>query len=360
MHNMIVSMLVPPERLSELYRRFARHHGAGEEEAATFAANLLRADLRGHTSQGIGLLPYCDELIAEGAMAFGRPFEVLRETAATALVDGHRGVGQVIGTRAMGLAIAKARELGVGLVSVRRSSDFAMASAYALQALEAGQIGLAMSTGPLLVAPWGGRDARFCTNPIALAVPAGERDPIVIDMATSAYSMGAVVRAARDRRRLDGAAVVDADGRYTDDPAVAILDVMHRESRMAGALLPAGPKGFAWVLLVELLAGLLSGERQWEAERPASPDERPAHYGQTFLAIGIEHFQEPAAFAAAADRMIATLASTRPAQGFERVRLHGAEAAAEERRCRDQGVPVRSEEWEMVEELTQRLGIASS
>jgi LDH2 family malate/lactate/ureidoglycolate dehydrogenase len=356
---MIVSMLVPVARLQGFYVRFARRHGADEDEASTFAARLLRADLRGHTTQGVGLLPYIGELLADHAMAFGRPFEVVRETSATAAVDGHRGVGQVIGTRAMNLAIAKARGVGVGFVAVRGSSDYGMASAYALQALEAGQIGISMSTGPLLVAPWGGRDARFCTNPIAVAVPAGERDPIVVDMATSAYSMGAVVRAARDGRRLGPASVADAYGRYTDDPATVILDVMQRESRMAGALLPAGPKGFGWILVVELLAGLLSGERTWLDEHRAGPVDRPAHYGQTFIAIAIEHFQDPEAFAAAADRMIETVTSSPPAEGFERVRLHGSQAALEERRRREHGIPVRDEEWAMVERTAERLGIAA-
>jgi L-2-hydroxycarboxylate dehydrogenase (NAD+) len=301
-----------------------------------------------------------DELLAEGEMVFGRPLETVRESAATALLDGHRGVGHVIGSRAMALAMEKARAVGIGFVAVRGSSDYAMASTYVLQAVEAGLIGLSMSTGPIIVAPWGGRDARFCTNPIALGVPAGRRDPIVIDMATSAYSMGPVVRAARDALRLDSPGVVDAEGRYSDDPASVILDVMARESRMAGALLPAGPKGFGWLLLVELLAGLLSGERTWEDERPATSEDRPAHYGQTFVAIDIASFQDPEAFAAAADRMIDTLTGARPAEGFERIRVHGEEAAAEERRRRKEGIPVRDEEWEMVERLADRLGIATS
>lgn len=351
--------LIRVETLEALYRRFAGHHGAADEEASTFAAVLLRADLRGHTTQGAGLLPYLDELLDDGEMAFGRPLEMLRESAATAVLDGHRGVGQVVGARAMALAVEKARSAGIGFVSVRRSSDYSMASAYVLQALDAGLIGLSMSTGPILVAPWGGRDARFCTNPIALGVPAGRRDPIVIDMATSAYSMGAVVRAARDGRRLETPGVVDAEGRYSDDPAAVVLDVMARESRMAGALLPAGPKGFGWLLLVELLSGLLSGERTWEDERPATSEDRPAHYGQTFVAIDVAHFADSQEFATAADRMIETLAGSRPAEGFERVRLHGAEAAEEERRRREHGVPVRDEEWAIVERLVARLGIAA-
>jgi LDH2 family malate/lactate/ureidoglycolate dehydrogenase len=353
-------LVIPAGVLETLYRRVASHHGADAEEAATFAAVLLRADLRGHTTQGVGLLPYLDELLSHGEMAFGRPLETVRESAATAVLDANRGVGQVTGTRAMALAVAKAREAGVGFVTVRRSSDFSMASAYVLQALDAGLAGLAMSTGPVLVAPWGGRDARFCTNPLALGVPARERDPIVIDMATSAHSMGAVVLAARDGERFGGPAVVDAEGRYSAEPASVVLDVLARESRMAGALLPAGPKGFGWILLVELLGGLLSGERTWEDDRPATSEDRPAHYGQTFVAIDPAHLGDPRELAAAADRMIDTLTGARPAQGFDAVRLPGAHAAAEARRRGEHGVPVRDEEWEMVEALTARLGIAAA
>jgi LDH2 family malate/lactate/ureidoglycolate dehydrogenase len=352
--------LIPIDQLKTLYRSFAGHHGADDDEASTFAAALLRADVRGHTTQGIALLPYVDELLREGEMAFGRPLDTMRETAATALLDGNRGVGQVVGMRAMALAIDKARAAGIGYVAVRNSSDYAMASSYVLPAVDAGLIGLSMSTGPILVAPWGGRDGWFCTNPLALGVPAGRRDPIVIDMATSAYSMGAVVRAARDGLQLDTPGVVDADGRHSDDPASVILDPMARESRMAGALLPAGPKGFGWVLLVELLSALLSGERTWENERPSDSEERPAYYGQAFIAIDIAAFQEPEAFAASADRMIETLTSSRPAEGFERVRVHGGEAAAAERRSREEGVPIRDEEWAMVEQLAARLGLAAS
>jgi len=350
-------MRISIDRLRALYAAVARCHGADDEEASIFADGLLRADLRGHHTQGIGLLPYLDDFYSAGVMHFGRPVTIERETVSTALVDGHGGCGHVVGKKAMDIAIAKAEATGIGFVTVKRSGDYGMASNYALQALERGMIGISMSTGPLLVAPWGGRDAYFCTNPLAVAVPSGERDPIVIDMATSAGSMGKVVLAARDGQRLEEKAVVDKDGVYTDDPMRVILDVMDRESRMSGALLPAGPKGFGMLLIVELLSALLSGERDWESERPADPTGRAAYYAQTFIAISVSHFQDPAAFAAAADRMIATLTQSRPAEGFDAVRLPGGGAAATERAYRAHGISLRDEEWAMVERLARKRGI---
>lgn len=350
-------MRIEQDKLQNIYESFAKALGADADEAQTFATCLIRADIRGHATQGLGLLPYLVELFEDGVMEFGRKPEIIRDNPGSALVDGKRGVGQITGTYAMDLAIEKARACGIGFVSMRGGADYGMASNYAIQAMEQGMIGLSMSTGPVLVAPWGGRDAWFCTNPISLAVPAGDRDPIVIDMATSANSMGKTVLAARDGKKLDGQELVDSEGHYTDDPARVILDPMARESRMSGALLPAGPKGFGMVLMVELLASLLSGERTWDDETPSDGINRPAYYGQAFIAIDIAKFQDPAEFADSADRMVETLTAARPAQRFDRVRLHGGKAAETMRDNLASGIYLREEEWQMVLDVASRLSL---
>ena len=350
-------MRIEETRLREIYEGFALKLGARQEEAKVFATCLIRADIRGHTTQGLGLLPYLVELFQDGVMDFGVEPEILRDNPGSALIDGKRGVGQVTGTYAMNLAIDKARTCGIGFVSMCGGADYGMASNYAIQAMEQGMIGISMSTGPVLVAPWGGRDAWFCTNPLSLAVPAGDRDPIVIDMATSANSMGKTVLAARDGQKVSGLELVDAEGNYTDDPSKVILDPMARESSMSGALLPAGPKGFGMVLIVELLASLLSGERTWEDEAPSDGVNREAYYGQTFIAIDIAKFQDPQDFAASADRMVETLTASRPAQGFDRVRLHGGKAAEAMRDNKANGIFLRDEEWHMVLDVAEKLDL---
>jgi LDH2 family malate/lactate/ureidoglycolate dehydrogenase len=188
----------------------------------------------------------------------------------------------------------------------------------------------------------------------------------VIDMATSAYSMGNVVLAARDGRKLDGPWLVDGAGRYTDEPRDVILNPMDRESPMKGALLPAGPKGFGMLLIVEMLAALLSGERTWEqtprtdTPKVADTRDRAAYYSQTLIAISIAHFQETAAFHAAAERMVATLTASPAAQGFKAVRMPGGGAQARKAAWLAQGVEVRDEEWEMAMALARRLGFADT
>lgn len=351
-------MRIAVDDLRRLYADFAQSHGADPEEVRLFADGLLRADLRGHHTQGIGLLSYLDELFRSGTMFFGRAPELLRDAPAVALIDAHGEAGHVAAARAMDLAIAKARATGIGFVTLKGTSDCGMAANYALQALDQGMIGIAMSTGPVLVAPWGGRDAQFCTNPIAIAVPAGDEVPVVIDMATSANSMGGVVLAARDGKRLAGPEVVDRDGCYTDDPLRVILNVMDRESRMDGALLPAGPKGFGMVLMVEMLSALLSGARRWDdAGVEDAARGRAAFYSQTLIAISVPHFQDPAEFAASADRMIRSLTALPPAQGFPRVRLHGDSARSIEADYRQNGVSIRDEEWAMAITAARARGI---
>lgn len=350
-------LLVTASDLRDLYLSYATGRGADEQEARIFADVMLRADLRGHSSQGVALLPYLDELAGEGVMAFGSRLETVRQGVATALVDGGRNFGQVCAWRAMDKAVAMAEEVGVGVVSVRGGGDCGMVAAYALRAAEAGMIGIAMTTGPLLVAPWGGRKALFSTNPMSLAVPTEETAPLVVDMATSAESMGLVVRAARDGRQFDAPTVVDRDGRYRTDPRSVILDVLDRESAMAGALIPAGHKGFGMLLLVESLASLLSGERPWTEASPAGPKGRAAYYGHFLVALDPDNFIGRRELADACDRMVSVIGSSPPAVGFEGVRVHGAAAAVEESKRRQNGIPIREEEWKHIGVLAEKCGI---
>lgn len=350
--------LIDHRRLEEAYAGFARAHRATAEEARVFAACLARADLRGYTLQGVALIPYYEKLLRGGKMRFGVDARVVREGPAFAVLDGGRGVGQLVSQRAMGIACDKAAQVGVGLVTVRDSGDFAMASVHALVALERGMLGMAMSTGQPLVAPWGGRDPFFCTNPIAVAVPTLDERPMVVDASSSAFSMGYLVRAARDGQRVDRPAVVGADGRYSDDPATIVDDPLDRESPLSGAILPDGPKGYGWLLIVEVLAAVLSGLYDEASEGgPAGGDQGDPRFAHCFMAIDVERFLGAGVFGRDMDRLVRALEQAAPAEGFECVRAPGGRATGEEQRRRAEGVPVRDEEWELLARTCAALGV---
>jgi LDH2 family malate/lactate/ureidoglycolate dehydrogenase len=288
-------------------------------------------------------------------MRFGAPVEILKRTPATALVDGHSGVGSIVATKAMDLASDMATETGTGIVTVRNSGDFGLASNHPLQAAARGHIGIAMRNGTPRVAPWGGRDAFFGTNPVSVAIPAGTEPPIVIDMASGSFSVGRTVFAARDGVRMPSAHLVDSAGNYTDDPARIVVDALDRESPLQGALVSLGHKGYCWQLVVEVLAGVLSGAGTSNQNDFAPSAAHRWGEGTFVMAINVDAFLPPTAFRAAVDQLTLALRAVRPAQGFDCVRVPGEVSFANEAERREHGVPLRHEDWDAVLDLACRL-----
>ena len=350
---------MPVKTVTELtmtYTTIAKALGASPEEANIFARCLVRADVRGMYTQGAAVVPYLISLIEKRLMRFGAPFKVLRDEPASAVIDGGHGVGSVVTTRAMNLTIEKASHAGVGSVWVRNGGDFAMTSNHAVQALEHDQVGIAMRNGTPRVAPWGGRKPFFGTDPIAVAIPTGEEAPIIIDMAAGSFSVGQVVMAARDKRRLPSKHLVNDRGEYTDDPLSIIIDPMERESAFNGAIVSLGHKGYMWLLIVELLAGLLSGMGASNLNDYEPSSERPWNEGIFLMAIDIGKLLPVGEFKATADDLVRSLKAVEPAEGFERVIIPGELEAEKEQRYSKEGVPVRDEDWAELCKTATKLG----
>jgi LDH2 family malate/lactate/ureidoglycolate dehydrogenase len=345
------------EYLQAVYEAIWTRLGAPPEEARIYARCFVRADLAGKETQGIACIPLVYPWIRRGGIEFGRPIKVVKEDAGFALVDGQRGPGQVVCTRAMELAIEKARTATVASVWVRNSNDFTMASNYSTMALEHDYFGLAMSNGVPLVAPWGGRDPVFNTSPMSFAVPAGAEKPIVFDGAMSAVYHGHVVLAARQRRLMPESPLVDDDGRITNDPVPLIVDPFDRNSPQRGAIRTLGAKGFAWVLLVEVLSGIMSGG----ASAPEIPFDQSAEMpwtgGMFLMAINVGNLVDLEAFKIKVDGIIRNCKASRLADGFKEIVLPGERAQREaDRRARD-GVPIRDEDWANIVGIAGELGV---
>ena len=351
--------VVSVRELTSLYASLAKALGAPAEEADVFARCMVRADLRGMYTQGAAMIPYSVWMVEERLMRFGAPFTILRDEAGMALVDGGYGVGAVQATRAMNLAMEKARSAGVGCVWVQNGGDFMMTANHALQALEQDQVGIVMRNENPRVAPWGGREAFFFTNPIAVAIPTGEEPPIVIDMAAGSFSVGQVVMAARDQRRLPSPHLVTRDGTYTDDPTKIVLNPSDRESGFSGGIVTLGHKGLMWSLIVELFSALLAGTNTSNQNNFEPTGERPWNEGQFHMAIDVAKLQPVAQFKAAADGFVRSLRSVKPAEGFERVIVPGEVEARNEEKRRKEGVPIRDEDWEGVTKVAAKLGVTA-
>lgn len=349
--------LVKLQDLTSLYIRIAEALGAPPEEAEVFAHCMARADLRGMFTQGAAMIPYSVWMIEERLMRFGVPFKILREEPGMVLADGGYGVGAVVATRAMDFAIEKARTAGVGCVWVQNGGDFMMTANHTLQAVEQDMVGVVMRNENPRVAPWGGKEAFFFTNPISVAVPTDKEAPIVIDMAAGSFSVGQTVMAARDDKLLPSAHLVTGDGKYTDDPTKIVLDPEDRESGFSGSIVTLGHKGLAWALIIELFSGLLAGTNTSNKNDFEPTGERPWNEGMFHMAINVAKLQSVVGFKAAADEYIRALRGVEPAEGFKRVIVPGEIEAKKEQQRKKEGVPIRDEDWQGVMDVTARLGL---
>jgi LDH2 family malate/lactate/ureidoglycolate dehydrogenase len=203
-------------------RRLLAAHGVPDADAATVAACLVSADLRGVDTHGLCRLPGYLDRVRRGLINPRPELVPRRVTPAAAALDGQNGFGFVVGTRAMREAIAVARELGIGIVSVRRSTHFGMAASYVLQALDAGMISLVFSNASPAMPPWGARSALLGTNPFAAGAPARNHAPFLLDMSPAVAARGKIRRAERRGETIPLGYALDAQVRPTTDPKIAL------------------------------------------------------------------------------------------------------------------------------------------
>ena len=266
--------------------------GVPPQDAKVPTDVLILADLRGISSHGVARLQRYVTGLKEGYMKPTDHSTLVRETKATALIDGGQSLGQVVGRKAMEIAITKAKETAVGVVTVRNSNHYGIAGYYALMALEHDLIGMSMTNAAPLVVPTFGRTAVLGTNPIAITAPTSQETPFVFDMATSTVPRGKVEVFNRQGKAMPQGYAVDETGADTTDPA-RVLNALAK--RLGGGLLPlggageefGGHKGYGLALMVDVLSGVLPGAA---TGLQVYGDERRPDVGHFFLAL------DPAAF----------------------------------------------------------------
>lgn len=323
------------------------------DDARVAAKVLVEADLMGIESHGVAHLTVHPSyaLGFKQGLVNPRPnIRVVHETPSTALVDGDGGLGPVVGHRAMGIAIEKAKECGTGMVAATRSRHYGAAGYYALMAVPYDMIGLALTNSPPFVAPTFGRGRMLGTNPIAVAVPTRSGHPFLLDMATSAASHGKFEIARREGKPIPPAWGADEEG----NPSTDITQVMSR-----GWLLPLGStpdaasyKGYDLAMVVDILSGLLSGVG------PSLQVEYIKHeVGHFFGALRIDAFRPVDEFKAAMDEMLDTFRSAPTVGGADRVLVAGQPEfeTRDERMAR--GVPLHASVVGLLRRLAEDVGL---
>ncbi|ESO03740.1 hypothetical protein HELRODRAFT_191945 [Helobdella robusta] len=262
--------------------------GTRPAHATALAENLTMADYRGHFSHGLNRLEMYVKDIQSGITVSDKEPVILKESAATAHVDGSNLLGPIVGKFSMEIAIKKAKEAGVGFVSAKGSNHYGIAGFYSLMACEQGLLGMSFTNTSPLVLPTRGRKACLGTNPLSLAAPGKGVDTFVLDMATSSVALGKIELNAVKKIKIPRGWGADGTGHVTEDPDLCIKE---------GGLLPlggaeetSGYKGYGLAMLVEIFCGILSGGEFGPRIRKWKETNRVANLGQCYIAINPDNF----------------------------------------------------------------------
>ncbi|MBW2028222.1 MAG: malate/lactate/ureidoglycolate dehydrogenase [Deltaproteobacteria bacterium] len=250
-------LIIREQNLFNLAKEIIQRAGSESREAGQVAGHLVRSNLLGHDSHGVGMIPLYLKHISQGLLIPNRPARLLKENGSIMVFDGQRGYGQRTAAEAMEAAIAKCKETGLSLMALRNAHHIGRVGAYGEQSIEAGLVSVHFVNvvdHPPVVTPYGGRDARFNTNPVCIALPGTENTPpILLDMATSKIPVGKARVAMDQGTKLPLDLILDPEGNPTDDPRVIF-------SEPRGSLRVFGlHKGYGIAFFCELLAGVLGG-----------------------------------------------------------------------------------------------------
>ena len=326
--------------------------GTPEKDAEAVSQLLVEANLTGFDSHGVIRLPIYVRGIKMGAVKLGAEISIVEETASTAIVDGGWNFGQIVCTKAMDLCIEKAKKNVVGLVTVHHCHHVGRLNTYAEMAMQQDMIGLASVNSSSSVAPFGGKTRQLGTNPLCFAVPAGAEAPMVLDMATSVWARGKMMVYHAQGKELPDGVLQDSDGNPTTDPAQFFSGGMLRP---LGGLM--GYKGFGLSLLVDVLAGALTGAGCSNSEEYRS---RPFYGGNGvfLMAIDVGRLTNLNAFKSRVDDLFRRIRTSPTVSGVTEILIPG----ELERRTREQllheGIYIEEKTWSEIEGLCRELNVA--
>jgi LDH2 family malate/lactate/ureidoglycolate dehydrogenase len=303
--------------------------GVPEDDAEICADVLIESDKRGIDSHGLNRMkPIYYDRIKDGIQEPLTNFEIIKDSFATAVVDGHNGMGHVIAKKAMDLAIEKAEKFGLGMVAVRNSTHYGIAGYYATMATKRNMIGITGTNARPSIAPTFGIENMLGTNPLVFGIPTDEEFPFVLDCATSVSQRGKIEVYARTGKSMPEGWVIDRDGNTTTDSVQALKDLV----KGTAALTPlggigeegAGFKGYGYATVVEILSAALQGGSFLKMLTGFENGKKvPYRLGHFFMAINISHFIDPDEFKKTAGEILRQIRASDKMPGAERIYTAG-------------------------------------
>jgi L-2-hydroxycarboxylate dehydrogenase (NAD+) len=349
------------EYLFDFTRSFFEKMGCSDHDARLIAEVFLAAELRGIPSHGLIRLKDYYQLWKADRINVRPNVRVVHETPSSAVVDGDGAIGMVAASRSMEIAMEKGSMVGTGWVSTRGSNHYGIAGYYAMMALKHDMIGMSMTNANPQVAPTFSVTPMMGTNPIAVAIPAGNQTPFVADFATTPIARGKLVVAEKKGEKVPFGFVQDKDGNPCNDPAIL---------RSGGSMLTLGGdyehgshKGFCLSAIVDIFCAVFSGANFGPfvppsvAYLPVLDRKVGEGTGHFFGAMRIDAFQPAEVFKAKMDEWISTFRAATPAAGREKVIIPGDPEREKEIRLRKEGIPVLPAIVKDLKELAGEMGM---
>ena len=378
-----MSKTLPAQVLQAQVARILAAAGSLQEEADQVAANLVLANLSGHDSHGVGMLPRYVDAVAEGGLVPNTSARVTLDIGTMLTLDGQRGYGQVVGEQAMRLGMARAQQHGSCIMTLGNAHHLGRIGHFAEMAVAQGLVSLHFVNvlSRPVVAPWGGADGRFGTNPCCIGVPLQGREPFaagppqgenipsgdsavsaaasarghfILDFATSRVAQGKMRVAYNQGLQAPPGTLIDEHGQPTTDPGVVVVP---QSNGLFGALMTFGEhKGYGLAVACELLGGALSGGGTWH--QPTS-SARAVHNGMLTILIDPARLGTQASFAAEAQAFVNWLRSGPVAPGFDAVQIAGDPERATRTLRQQSGITLDEATWQEILAAGRKVGVDS-
>jgi uncharacterized oxidoreductase len=329
--------------------------GSSAEEAQKVAANLVMANLSGHDSHGVGMLPRYVEAVLEGGLKPNASVQTVLDAGALLSLNGQRGYGQVIGEQAMALGMARAKTHGSCIMALAESHHLGRIGHFAEMAVAQGLVSLHFVNvkSRAMVAPWGGTDGRFGTNPCCIGIPLKDQPPFVLDFATSRVAQGKMRVAHNQGKSVQPGLLMDEHGQPTTDPGVVVEP---QSNGFFGALMPFGEhKGYGLAVACELLGGALTGGGTWHS---SSVEGRAIINSMLTILIDPAKLGTHAAFETEALAFVDWLRQSPPADGLHRVQMAGEPERAMRLKREQDGIEVDLQTWQEISAAAGKVGVS--
>lgn len=332
--------------------------GSSKQEAEVVASNLVMANLSGHDSHGVGMLPRYVDAVLDGGLTANASLQTVLDIGSMLTLDGQRGYGQVIGAQAMELGMARAKAHGSCIMALANSHHLGRIGHFAEMAVAQGLVSMHFVNviSRPVVAPWGGADGRFGTNPCCIAVPLRGQEPFLLDFATSAVAQGKMRVAHNQGKSVRAGLLIDEAGRPSTDPGVVVVP---QSNGLLGALMTFGEhKGYGMAVACELLGGALTGGHTWhQPATAANTSARAVINSMLTILIDPARLGTEASFDEQARAFVAWLKQSPAADGVDAVQIAGdPERLARIERERD-GINIDRQTWQDILAAASKVGV---